>query len=90
MCEFNLTPEKAWWLTVEEYGYLSECLGNREYRNNYRAAMVVSAIYNVNRGKERKNRPFTPEEILGVKKEEQKRDMLETAKQWVAVKEGED
>ena len=89
MCEFGLSPQEAWGLTVEEYSYLSECFKNKEYRSNYRAAMIVSAIYNVNRGKERKNKPFTPEEILGVKKSG-KRDMLETAKQWVAVKEGED
>jgi len=69
---------------------LSECLGNKEYRNNYRAAMVVSAIYNVNRDPKKRKKPYTPDEILGVKKEEEKRDMLETAKQWVAVKEGED
>jgi len=64
-------------------------LGNNEYRNNYRAAMVVSAIYNVNRDPKKRKKPYTPDEILGVKKEEEKRDMLETAKQWVAVKEGE-
>lgn len=69
---------------------MSECLGNKEYRNNYRAAMVVSAIYNVNRDPKKRKKPYTPDEILGVKKEEEKRDMLETAKQWVAVKEGED
>ena len=69
---------------------MSECLGNKEYRNNYRAAMVVSAIYNVNRDPKKRKKPYTPDEILGVKKDEQKRDMLETAKQWVAVKEGED
>ena len=69
---------------------MSECLGNKEYRNNYRAAMVVSAIYNVNRDPKNRKKPYTPDEILGVKKEEEKRDMLETAKQWVAVKEGED
>ena len=52
--------------------------------------MVVAAIYNVNRGKERKNKPFTPEEILGEKKKEDKgNDMLEAAKAWTAAMGGE-
>ena len=88
MSEFGLTPDDAWRLTVEEYNYLAECFKNREDRSNYRAAMIMSAVYNVNRGKERKNKPFTPEEILGIKKDA-KTDMLENARRWVAAKEGE-
>ena len=38
--------------------------------------MVVAAIYNVNRGKSRKNKPYTPEEILGVKREQKPEEML--------------
>ena len=79
-----------WDLTVSQFILLSKRWENNEYRNNYRAAMVVSAIYNVNRDPKKRKKPYTPDEILGVKKEEEKRDMLETAKQWVAVKEGED
>ena len=56
-----------------------EGYNNRERNSNYRAAMFVAAIYNVYRGKDRKNKPYTPEEILGEKKQKPK-DMLEMAK----------
>ena len=42
--------------------------------------MIVAAIYNVNRGKSRKNKPYTPEEILGVKREQKPEEMLDVAR----------
>ncbi len=77
-------------MTFKDLEWHIEVFNKRERRHNYRAAMVVAAIYNVNRGKERKNKPFTPEEILGEKKKEDKgNDMLEAAKAWTAAMGGE-
>ena len=51
----------------------------RERRDNYRAAMVVAAIYNVNMDTKKRKKPYTPAEILGEDKQKPK-DMLDTAK----------
>ena len=48
---------------------LAEEAGEIEQRLNYRAAMVVAAIYNVNRDPKKRKKPYTPEEILGIKKQ---------------------
>lgn len=67
MHDFGLTPEDAWRLTIPEYGALLNKLNESERRQNYRAAMVVSAIFNVNRDPKKRKNPYTPEEILGEK-----------------------
>jgi len=77
---FGLTPDDAWRLTIPEYSVLIGQLNDNEHRMNYRAAMIVAAIYNVNRGKSRKNKPFTPEEILGIKREQKPDEMLDMAR----------
>ena len=77
--DFNIDIDKAWRLTIPDIYALSKRFTDAERRQNYRAAMFVAAIYNVNRGKDRKNKPYTPEEILGEKKQKPK-DMLEMAK----------
>ena len=82
VCDFGLSPDDAWRLTLPEINHLANYAETRERAKYYRAAMVVSAIYNVNRGKDRKSKPFTPEEILGEKKGG---DMLETAKMLTAL-----
>ena len=51
----------------------------RERRDNYRAAMVVAAIYNVNMDTKKRKKPYTPAEILGETKQKPV-DMVETAK----------
>ena len=51
----------------------------RERRDNYRAAMVVAAIYNVNIDTKKRKKPYTPAEILGEDKQKPA-DMLDTAK----------
>ena len=55
---------------------------------NYRAAMVVAAIYNVNRDPKKRKKPYTPEEILGEKKQTSG-DMLEMAKSLTVIHGGE-
>ena len=77
--EIGLKPEEFWRSNFRELKLLVEAHNRRERNNNYRAAMVMAAIYNVNRGKDRKNKPYTPEEILGEKKQ-QPSDMVEMAK----------
>lgn len=71
MHDFGLTPEDAWRLTIPEYGALLNRLNESERRQNYRAAMVVSAIFNVNRDPKKRKKPYTPEEILGEKEHSQ-------------------
>lgn len=85
--DFGLTPHEAWRLTIPEYGALMEQLNSQERRQNYRAAMVVSAIFNVNRDPKKRKNPFTPEEILGEKgqsKEQTPEGLLNKAKMITA------
>ena len=58
---------------------LMQGYNERERNDNYRAAMVVAAIYNVNRDQKKKKEPYTPAEILGETKQKPV-DMVETAK----------
>ena len=77
VCDFGLLPDDAWRLTLSEFNILAEHTGNKEWAQYYRAAMIVAAIYNVNRDPKKRKEPFTPDDILGKPKGN---DMLETAK----------
>ena len=70
---------------MEEYLALLKRHRQAEERKDYRAAMVVAATYNVNR---KRKKPYTPEEILGIKKEKKAKtpeDMLKAAKAWTQL-----
>ena len=77
VCDFGLSPVVAWRLTLSEINCLANHIGIREREKNYRAAMIVAAIYNTNLDTKKRKKPFTPEEILGENKGGD--DMLETA-----------
>ena len=76
VCDFGLSPDEAWRLTLPDLYALSNYNGKKEYANYYRAAMIIAAIYNVNRDPKKRKEPFTPDDILGKPKGN---DMLETA-----------
>ena len=82
VCDFGLSPDDAWRLTLPEINHLANYAETRERAKYYRAAMVVSAIYNVNMDTKKRKKPFTPEEILGEKKGG---DMIETVKMLTAL-----
>ena len=65
VCEFGLTPDDAWRLTLPELNHLVNYAEIKEHNKYYRAAMIVSAIYNVNRDTSKRKEPYTPEDILG-------------------------
>ena len=65
VCEFGLTPDDAWRLTLPEINQLANYAEVKEHNKYYRAAMIVSAIYNVNRDTSKRKEPYTPEDILG-------------------------
>jgi hypothetical protein len=65
-------------MTFAEMKIMLDGFTERERRDNYRAAMIVAAIYNVNRDTKKRNKPYTPAEILGEDKQKPK-DMLKTA-----------
>ena len=79
VCELGLSCGDAWRLTLSEINHLVNYTEKREYILNYRAAMIVAAIYNVNRDVKKKKEPYTPAEILGEPKQKPV-DMIETAK----------
>lgn len=85
---FGVDTDKAWRLTIPDLNVLSKRLTDSEYRMNYRAAMVVAAIYNVNRDPKKRKKPYTPEEILGKGKQETS-DMLSMAKRLTEAHDGE-
>ena len=68
-CLVGLKPAEFWRLTFAEFKLIVDGFVETERRANYRAAMVVAAIYNVNRDPKKRKDPYTPEEILGEKKE---------------------
>ena len=84
--DFGVDTEQAWRLTIPDIHALTKKMVENERRENYRAAMIVAAIYNVNRDPKKRNKPFTPEEILGEKK---KTNMRETAKMLTELHGGE-
>ena len=73
----GLKPAEFWRMTFREINLIIDGFNERERRNNYRAAMIVAAIYNVNMDTKKRKNPYTPAEILG---EEKENDMVETAK----------
>ena len=73
----GLKPAEFWRMTFREINLIIDGFNERERRNNYRAAMIVAAIYNVNMDTKKRKNPYTPAEILGEKKEN---NMVETAK----------
>ena len=66
-------------MTFAEMKVMMEGFSERERRDNYRAAMIVAAIYNVNMDSKKRKNPYTPAEILGEDKQ-RPTDMLATAK----------
>lgn len=67
---------------MPEVNHLVERISNNEYESYYRAALIVSAIYNVNRDSKKTPKAYTPEDIIG-KREQQERtpDEMETMAQ---------
>ena len=80
VCEFGLTPDDAWRLTLPEINQLANYAEVKEHNKYYRAAMIVSAIYNVNRDSSKRKEPYTPEDILGGSKQTSEEKMVEKAK----------
>jgi hypothetical protein len=78
--DIGINPDRAWRLTILDIHVLMKRFKDDERRKNYRAAMIVAAIFNVNRNPKKQKNPYTPEEILGEKKEKKDNDMLQTAK----------
>ena len=72
-------PAEFWRMTFAEMNLIISGFNERERRDNYRAAMVVAAIYNVNMDTKKRKKPYTPAEILGEKKNDGK-DMIDAAK----------
>ena len=66
-------------MTFKEINLIIEGFNERERRDNYRAAMIVAAIYNVNMDTKKRKKPYTPAEIMG-DDEKKPEEMLETAK----------
>ena len=79
VCEFGLTPDDAWRLTLPELNYLVNYAEIKEHNKYYRAAMIVAAIYNVNRDTSKRKEPYTPEDILGKSKNSEDK-LIEKAK----------
>jgi hypothetical protein len=76
VCEFGLTPDDAWRLTLPEINQLANYAEIKEHNKYYRAAMIVSAIYNVNRDTTKRKEPYTPEDILGESKQGSEEEKL--------------
>ena len=72
----RLKPAEFWRMTFKEINLIIKGFNERERRDNYRAAMIVAAIYNTGTDIS-KRKPYTPAEILG---EKQETDMVETAR----------
>ena len=86
--DIGINPDSAWRLTLLDIHVLMKRFNDDERRKNYRAAMIVAAIYNVNRDQKKKKKPYTPEEILGEKKQKPN-NMLEMAKSLTRMYGGE-
>ena len=66
-------------MTFAEMNLIISGFNERERRDNYRAAMVVAAIYNVNRDTKKRKKPYSAAEVLGEGKQE-KQDMVDVAR----------
>ena len=75
-------------MTFAEMNLIISGFNERERRDNYRAAMVVAAIYNVNMDTKKRKKPYTPAEILGEGKQD-KQNMIEVAKNLTVLFGGE-
>ena len=72
--DFGLSPAEARWLTLPQFKVLMKRVNEKEEAKYYRIAMVISAIYNVNR--DAKSKPITPDQVLG---KNQEGGLMETA-----------
>ena len=84
----GIKPAEFWCLTFAEMRLIAEGYNERERNKNYRAAMIVAAIYNVNRDPKKRKKAYTPEEILGEKKQKPE-EMMEMAKDLTVIHDGE-
>lgn len=66
-----MSEEDFWRLTFREFNALVQRENERQKADNYRAAFIVSSIYNVNRDSKKHPEPFTPEDFLSKKKRKQ-------------------
>lgn len=58
-----------------------EAYGEEQYKINYRFASVVAAIYEVNRDRKKRKKPFKPEDFVGKRDEQKSTDeMIEAAR----------
>jgi hypothetical protein len=91
--EIGLRPWEWWRLTPREFGDMVEGYVAAERRRDYRAAVVVSAIYNTVRDPRKRRRPFTPEDFLRGEKPARRvqapEEMLEVVKRLQAAFGGE-
>jgi len=82
----------VWRLTLPEIRLLLERFLKREERENYRAAMVVSSIYNAVLAFSGEKKHVTPDDILGRgggERESQSADEMEAAlRAWAAMQGG--
>lgn len=91
----GLMPQEFWSLTFKEFFLFADAFSEREYRQDYRAASIIAAIYTVNMDQKKRKKPYTAEEILGVKRSKAQKkqqtdgDMLANVKMWARLIGGE-
>ena len=75
----GISPREVWQYTPEELYFMLDTAGRRyereQYRADFRAGMVCSLIANVYRDATRKPEPFTPEDFMPVKREQETKNV---------------
>jgi hypothetical protein len=70
--DFSLTDAQFWRLSLRQYvGLLERHVAERE-RQEYRAAFIVSAIYNTVRDSKKQTQPYKPEDFMPKKRTKKK------------------
>jgi len=78
----ELSEDDFWRLTMREYDALLRRRNMNQEGEMYRAAFIVSSIYNVNRDVKKKPEPFRPEDFMAKRatSKQTPEDMLEMVK----------
>lgn len=79
----GLKPNEFWSLTLAEYNKMVKGYSKRRRNNLYGFAMVTAALYEVNRDRKRRPKPFTPNDFMP--KEELKLKPKQTVDEQIAI-----
>ena len=62
--DLGIADAEFWGLTLKKFDALTRRCNEIEKRNDWRAAMICASIYEQNRDKKKRARPFTPADFL--------------------------